>query len=172
MKENKNGFTLLELLVVVIIIGILAGIALPQYKLAVARSRLSNILSLFASIKQAQEVYYMMHNEYTNYAEDLDLDLSYCERAKDNKKILICDKYFMIDLLDGGKKGWLRAAYCPNKISGDKNFNECAYTVSDYIYTLNYANTTSDRKYPHCTYVKTNLGRKVCQSFSFPAYAY
>ncbi len=53
---NKKGFTLLELLVVVLIIGILASIALPQYKKAVAKSRFAEALSNLKTIAQADEV--------------------------------------------------------------------------------------------------------------------
>ena len=81
--------------------------------------------------------------------------------------VLICDKYFMISLLDGDKTGILRAAYCPSEINGTKNWNNCAYTVADYTYTLSYSNSTW-RKYPFCRYVRTDLGRKVCESFGFP----
>ena len=53
MKETR-GFTLLELLMVVIIIAILASIALPQYFRVTERSRTGQVVQLLASLRGSQ----------------------------------------------------------------------------------------------------------------------
>jgi len=85
VKNNKSGFTLLELLVVVLIIGILAAIALPQYKKAVYKSRYNSLMALTNAIYQSEESYYLAHDNYTNDFTALDVDLNGCALSDDNK---------------------------------------------------------------------------------------
>ena len=73
--SKRKGFTLIEMLVVVLIIGILAAIAFPQYEKAVARSRLSGMITLASSIAQAEQRYMMAKGEYTLDITKLDVSL-------------------------------------------------------------------------------------------------
>ena len=86
MKKGKlsmKGFTLIEMLVVVLIIGILAGIALPQYELAVEKSKVAEAMSLMGPISEGIDIYALSHdNQYVEFigkmgeeGGELDIDI-------------------------------------------------------------------------------------------------
>ncbi|MBN1477074.1 prepilin-type N-terminal cleavage/methylation domain-containing protein [Candidatus Sumerlaeota bacterium] len=68
-----RAFTLIELLIVVAIIAILAGIALPNFLEAQARAKVSRSLADMRSIATAIEAYRVDHNQYP--AENYDTPL-------------------------------------------------------------------------------------------------
>ena len=86
----KKAFTLIELLVVVLIIGILAAIALPQYQIAVMKTRYAGLKNLVRGITTAQQVYYLANGEYATKLDDLDISLPAGydpEKSSDNQYV-------------------------------------------------------------------------------------
>ncbi len=74
MWKKREGFTLIELLIVVAIIGILAGIAIPNFLAARNRARVARVFADFRTIGTALESHYVDNTEYpaeTTWVADL-----------------------------------------------------------------------------------------------------
>lgn len=67
-QRSVRGFTLIEVLITVVIVGILAAIAIPSFTAYVHRSRTTEATSFLAEIKQRQESYRAEFNQYANVA--------------------------------------------------------------------------------------------------------
>ena len=71
IKRDKGGFTLIELMIVIAIIGILAAIAIPQFSAYRTRSFNAAAVSDLRNAMGAQEAYHVDTQEYANAASDL-----------------------------------------------------------------------------------------------------
>lgn len=68
---NKKGFTLTEILVVIIIIGLLTAIAVPGYRKAVEKAKAVQAVSILNDAAKAEQVFALATSRYTKYWDDL-----------------------------------------------------------------------------------------------------
>ncbi len=69
--RNQKGFTLIELMIFIAIIGILAAIAIPQFSAYRERAFIASMKADCNSIRTGEEAYYVDNNAYTITQADL-----------------------------------------------------------------------------------------------------
>jgi len=75
MRRSSSGFTLMELLIVVIVVGILATIALPQFRNMVNRARMAEARNTVGAILTAELAYFQENTAFTNNLGQLDVTI-------------------------------------------------------------------------------------------------
>ena len=65
LKATQKGFTLIELMIVVAIIGILAAVVMPNYTQYIARARATEATSALADMRIRMEQYFQDNRDYT-----------------------------------------------------------------------------------------------------------
>lgn len=79
-RNRKSGFTLVEILIVVIILGILAAIVIPQFTEASSDARESSLISNLQTIRSQIELYKVQHND--DYPNNSTSSFEDCMTAK------------------------------------------------------------------------------------------
>lgn len=70
--QRGSGFTLIELMIAVAIVGILAAIAYPSYQEQVRKGRRADAMAQLVTLAQAYERYYTSNNTYVGFWDSLD----------------------------------------------------------------------------------------------------
>ena len=75
-RKSYRGFTLVELAVVIVIIGVLAAFGVPQFLKSVERSKAAEAFNYLSAIRGAQERYVAKEGVYANEANKASLDIT------------------------------------------------------------------------------------------------
>ncbi len=71
IKKDTHGFTLIELMIVVAIIGILAAIAIPNYQSYQAKSRQTEAKTMLSSLFTTEKAFYAQKTSYSVCIKDI-----------------------------------------------------------------------------------------------------
>src|SRR5262245_746851 len=75
MRKASGGFTLVELAVVVVIIGVLAAFGVPRFLQSVERSKASEAFAYLSAVRTAEERYHAREGTYASAVTDLDIQV-------------------------------------------------------------------------------------------------
>lgn len=126
-KTVSSGFTLVELMIVVAIIGILSAVAIPNYQKYQSRARQSEAKLLLSNIYTAEKSYVVDSNTYSPCLSDVGVDVAGATRyyttgfntvggnACGPNGGLACSAYF---LTGGGTKTCANAGVSPYDANG------------------------------------------------------
>lgn len=97
-----KGFTLIEILVVILIIGVLAGIAIPQYERAVSKAKTAKVATFLASLEKHIDLYHSVNGVCPTDVDDLDVtfvknpidpEITFCSKTKTGMTCLLLGQY-------------------------------------------------------------------------------
>ena len=71
MSRSRTGFTLVELLIVVVVIGILAAMAIPRFQSTKGKAYLASVKSDLKNLSTAEESFFYEHRSYTTDLDSL-----------------------------------------------------------------------------------------------------
>lgn len=132
---------------VVLIIGILAAVMIPQYQFAIKKTKAMERINLASDIYRAQQQYYLINNDYATNWDNLDMSFPRC--PSDDKANYACN---------------LKNRF--NQIAITFKFgpaNEDAYNI--YVALFDYAGTKRGSVTCEGSGATDSVGHKICEAF-------
>jgi prepilin-type N-terminal cleavage/methylation domain-containing protein len=146
---NRSGFTLLELMIVVAIIGVLAAVAIPAFIGYLHESKAAEAAEVLQAIREKQEAYMAEYNHYTSDIDWYPSDDGTCGECTNETKNWVFD-----DLSPGGEQvKWVQLGFTPGgptyySYSVDTGYDDTGFRLADTSYRPEIPGTTWD-KTPH-----------------------
>ncbi|HEZ6521317.1 TPA: pilin [Neisseria meningitidis] len=102
MNTLQKGFTLIELMIVIAIVGILAAVALPAYQDYTARAQVSEAILLAEGQKSAVTEYYLNHGEWPANNSSAGVATSSKIKGKYVKEVTVANGVVTATMLSSG----------------------------------------------------------------------
>ncbi|HHS0976931.1 TPA: pilin [Neisseria meningitidis] len=102
MNTLQKGFTLIELMIVIAIVGILAAVALPAYQDYTARAQVSEAILLAEGQKSAVTEYYLNHGEWPSDNSAAGVASSSTIKGKYVKEVTVAKGVITATMLSSG----------------------------------------------------------------------
>ncbi|HEZ6574690.1 TPA: pilin [Neisseria meningitidis] len=102
MNTLQKGFTLIELMIVIAIVGILAAVALPAYQDYTARAQVSEAILLAEGQKSAVTEYYLNHGEWPKNNTSAGVATSTDIKGKYVKEVTVANGVITATMLSTG----------------------------------------------------------------------
>ena len=165
----KKGFSLLELLVVILIIGILAAVALPQYYKSKEKAEAVELQIIVKALHESQQRYYMVNNAFAEKFDELDVNIEDYKRGgseilsgfhktdcfSNNKNLIFTNGYNQCAVRKTGK--YLRSGFCIRGVDSDDLYANKLYCyehgISGFcpkLFNCNFINNSGSNYYYVC----------------------
>jgi general secretion pathway protein G len=125
MKKSKRGFTLVEILIVVIILGILAAIVIPQFTNASSDARSSSVRSTLQTLRGQLELFKIQHGDVPPDATMLETVMAGKTHRAD-----------VATTVATGTLGPYVQAFPTNPLNGYSTVVNAAGTTAGWVYTV------------------------------------